>query len=159
MAAIDDYARDIQRALIDAAQDEVFRNFIDPTDIETVVVDLGDGTQMQAQALKRSSVREVLRRLIAAAMQAGVDLKQWICSPDEFNLCRKLANSFPGAVMRELHDFLRSRWTQATTVALGGLAAFAQIAAVLTAGKFLAILAAIGFVNKEFVELCDCPTS
>jgi len=157
MAAIDDYARDIQRALIDAAQDEVFRNFIDPTDLETVVVDLGDGTQMQAQALKRSSVRQVLQRLIAAAMQAGVDLKHWICSPDEFDLCRKLANSFPGAVMRELHDFLRSKWTQATTVSLGAIVAFAQIAAALTVGKFLAILAAIGFVNKEFLELCGCP--
>ncbi len=158
MAVIDDYARDIQSVLIDAAQDAVFRKFIGPTDLETVVVDLGDGTQTQAQALKRSSAREVLRRLIAAAMQAGVDLKQWICSPDEFDLCRKLAHSFPGAVMRELHDFLRRRWTQATTVALGAVAAFAQIAAVLTAGKFLAILAAIGFVNKEFLELCNCTT-
>lgn len=159
MAVIDDYARDIQRVLIDAAQDEVFRNFIEATDLEPVVIDLGDGTQAQAQALKRSSVREVLQRLMAAAMQAGVDLKQWICSADEFDLCRKLANSFPGAVMRELHDFLRRRWTQATTVALGAIAAFAQIAAVLTAGKFLAILAAIGFVNREFLELCNCPTS
>ena len=61
--------------------------------------------------------------------------------------------------MRELHDFLRRRWTQATTVALGAVAAFAQIAAVLTAGKFLAILAAIGFVNKEFLELCNCATA
>lgn len=159
MAVIDDYARDIQRVLIDAAQDEVFRNFIDATDLESVVIDLGDGTQAQAQALKRSSVREVLQRLMAAAARAGVDLKHWICSADEFDLCRKLANSFPGAVMRELHDFLRRRWTPATTVALGAVAAFAQIAAVLTAGKFLAILAAIGFVNKEFLELCNCATA
>jgi hypothetical protein len=157
MALIDDYARDPQRALIDIVQDPVFRNFIDPSEIELVAVDLGDGTQTQAQALKRSAVSQVLRRLFDTAKQAQVDLRQWICSPDEFNFCGKLNNSLPGVMMKELNDFLRNRWTQATTVSLGAFAAFSQLVAAVTLGKFLAVLAAVGFVNNAFVELCNCP--
>lgn len=157
MALIDDYARDPEQVLIDIVLDPVFRNFIDPSEIELVAVDLGDGTQTQAQALKRSAVTQVLQRMLAAAKQAQVDVRHWICSPDEFNFCRKLDTTLPGVMMRELHAFLRSRWTQATTTALGGFAAFSQLVTAVALGKFLAILAAVGFVNDAFVELCDCP--
>ena len=51
MASIDDYVRNPQQALIDAAADPGLKHFIEPSDLELVTVDLGDGTQAEVQAL------------------------------------------------------------------------------------------------------------
>lgn len=59
-------------------------------DFELVTLDKDDGTKARVQALSRSSIRRVLGRIIAQALNAGVDLKHWICSTEVFNLYAKL---------------------------------------------------------------------
>jgi hypothetical protein len=159
MALIDDYANDLQRALIDAVQEPVFRQFIDQTDIEVVTVDKGDGTQAQAQALRRSSVKEVLKRVLDAAKAKGVNIKELICSKDGFDLCGKLAKMgklAPEVMMKDLYRFLTNKWTRRADFAAQFITAFPHLALAAALGKFLFILAALGFVNREFIELCNC---
>lgn len=151
MPSIDDYARDPQKALIDAAAEPSLRRFIDPSDLELVTVDRGDGTQAQVQALARGAVRKVVDRIIAEGRKAGIDMKSWICSRDEFDLCSKL-NTPVGDRMRKLDAFLKSKWTQ------GGIAAASLITlfTLPAVGAALTIFGALGFVNNVFVELCEC---
>lgn len=156
MAAIDNYAQDPQRALIDAASNPVFKAVLDAEDYEVVPVDQGDGTQGQAQAVKATSVKKAVRRIIAAAREVGVDVRHWICSKDEFNLCSKL-NTPIGDLMRQLNAFLKSVFTEAVLHLLGLVATFVTIAGAAAAGTFLGIFSAVGFINKVFVELCACP--
>lgn len=151
MPSIADYAADPNRALIDAAADPVFKQFMEPDDFETVSVDRGDGVQAQVQALSKKSIRRVLDRIIQRARQKGVDIKEWICSPTEFDLCGRLKKTKPGQVMRALHGFLKRKDVE------GGFALAAILAIPAPAfGAFLAIFCGVGFVNKALVELCDC---
>jgi hypothetical protein len=151
MPGIDDYEMDLQRALIDAAAEPALRPYIDAADLETRTIDLGDGSQAQVQAIAADAVKRVIERLVTQARKAGADLKTWICSPDEFNLCARLGGR-TGDVMRQLHAFLNRKWAQ------GGLNA-AALAALFTLpgiGAALTIFSALGFINNVFVELCDC---
>ena len=152
MPIFDDYAADMNRALVDAADDSIFKQFMEPDDFESIVVtlDSGHGVQMQAQAqaLARGSVRRVLERILAQARSAGADMKDWICSPSEFNLCAKLDTPL-GKLMRQLHDFLENKWAEGGNI-------IADIFASALLGHFLLVFSAVGFVNKVFVELCDC---
>lgn len=157
MALIDKYIANKQRAFIDAINDPVFQNFIDPNDIETVSFDFGNGTQGQAQALKKTSVKAVIKRILDKARLVGVDLLHWICSPAEFDLCYKLIKSPSGVVIKELNDFLSSRFGQATTAALSVVAEFGSLVNVAAVGQFVAILVVLGIVQKEFAMLCRCP--
>ena len=109
MPSIDDYETDLKHVLIDAAADPFFREFMERDDLEFIAVDRGDGTQEQVQALSRRSVRRVLEKIIKRARQKGVDIKHWICSVTEFDLCGKLKDTLPGQLMRALHDFLRDK--------------------------------------------------
>ena len=152
MPSIDDYEMDLQRVLIEAAAEPALRPFIDAADLETRTIDLGDGSQAQVQAIAAGAVKRVIERIVTEARKAGADLKAWICSPDEFNLCARLSGK-AGDVMRQLHAFLNKKWTQ------GGLNA-AALAALFTApgiGAALTIFSALGFVNAVFVDLCECP--
>jgi hypothetical protein len=110
MPSISDYAADPNRALIDAAADPVFREFMEAGDYELIAVDRGDGTQMQVQALARRSIKKVIERILARAREKGVDIRNWICSPDKFDLCSKLDTPV-GELMRELNSFLKNEWT------------------------------------------------
>ena len=89
--------------------------FIDTSEIELVIVDLGGGVQGQAQALKKSAVKDVVERIIQKAKVSGADLNHWICSKSEFDLCAKL-NTPPGDLMRQLHRFLNNKIVQAGVV-------------------------------------------
>ena len=152
MASIDDYARDSQKALIDVAAEPSLRRFIDASDLEWVTVDQGDGTQAQVQALARGAIRKVVNRIVAEGRKAGVDIKSWICSRDEFDLCSKLETPV-GDRMRQLDAFLKSKWTQGGLAATGLITLFTLPAL----GVALTIFSALGFVNNVFVELCECP--
>jgi hypothetical protein len=155
MHSINDYAKDLNLALIDAADNPAFREFMDAGDFEMIAVDQGDGTQKQVQALSRRSVKKVIEKIIARAREKGVDMKNWICSSADkggFDLCSKLDTPI-GQLMRDLDAFLKKRWAEGGLVVAGVLA----IAANPAVGTFLAIFSAIGFINKAFVELCDCP--
>jgi hypothetical protein len=143
--------------LIDAVSDPVLKHFIEPGDIETVIVDLGGGAQSQVQALSGKSVKRVVQKLLAAAKQGGVDLLNWICSPEEFDLCGKLKTTSIGKVMRLLDEFLKKKWTAATTTTLGTIKAFSILALPGALFQFLAVFASLGFANRVFVELCRCP--
>jgi hypothetical protein len=90
MPSLADYESDLNRALIDAAANPVFTQFMQPDDFELIAVDIGGGIQAQAQALSIPSIRRVLDRMMQQARQKGVDIKEWICSPIEFDLCAKL---------------------------------------------------------------------
>jgi hypothetical protein len=149
--SIDDYARDPQLAMIDAAADPWFRQFIEPTDIELVPVNLGGGVQAQAQALARGAVRRVIDRILAKLLAAGIDLKNWICSRDEFDLCSKL-NTPIGDLMRQLHDSLRNRFVECGQLVLGVVGLKIPIL-----GTFLLIFSGVAFINNAILELCDCP--
>ncbi|MCE0496925.1 MAG: hypothetical protein LV481_03145 [Methylacidiphilales bacterium] len=150
--SINDYETDLDRARRDAAANPLFRDFLESGDFEMMVVDGGDGTQMQVQALAGRSVQRVLEKVSAWAREKGVDMKEAICSPNGFNLCSKL-NMPVGQRMRELDAFLKSMWTEGA-LAIAGVAA---IAANPAFGWFLAIFGALGFINKAFVGLCNCP--
>lgn len=154
MASIDVYAKDPLQALIDAAAEPALRKFIEPSDLELVTVNLEDGTQAQVQALARGSVPKVVHRLLVEARRVGIDIKDWICSPSEFNLCSKL-NTPVGERMRQLNEFLKRKWTQGGVAAAGLVALFTTPAV----GAAIAIFSALGFVNNVFVELCECPIS
>lgn len=125
---------------------------MEPADLELITVDLRDGTQAQVQALARPAIGKVIKRIIAKGQKAGVDIKKWICSPDDFDLCSKL-NTPPGELMRELDAFLNNKAAQGGAVVLGLVAIFVNP----VLGASLAIFSALGFVNNVFVELCDCP--
>jgi hypothetical protein len=152
MPTITDYALNPQQALIDAAAEPALRRFIDASDLEILTIDLGDGTQAQVQAIARGSVQKVIKRIISEGRQAGIDIKQWICSPDEFNLCSKL-DTPTGERMRQLDTFLKNKWAQGGINAAGLITIFT----LQPLGIVLTILSALGFVNNVFVELCDCP--
>lgn len=153
MPSINDYARNPQQALIDAAASPEFREFIEPADLELVTVDLRDGTQAQVQALAGRSIGEVIKRIIAKGHKARVDLDDWICSPKEFDLCSKL-DTPPGELMRQLDKFLNKKAAQGGAAVLGLVAIFVNP----VLGGSLAIFSALGFINNYFVELCDCDT-
>ena len=152
MTTINDYVTDPNRALIDAATDPMFSQFMEPDDFELISVDRGDGTQIQVQALSRRSIRRVIEKILRQTRDVGVDIKTWICSPDEFNLCSKLKTPL-GELMRDLHKFLESKWTQGGLVIVG----FITITATPAVSAFFAIFSAVGFINSAFVELCNCP--
>ena len=153
VARIDDYAQNPQQALIDAAAEPALRRFIDDSDLEWVTVDRGDGTQAQVQALARGSVRKVIERIVAEGRAVQANIKDWICSPNEFNLCAKL-DTPPGKLMRLLNDFLNTKYMEGG-IEVAGLAALFTAPAV---GIALQIFSALGFINRVFVELCDCPS-
>lgn len=152
MPSIEEYAADLNRALVDAADDPIFKQFMEPGDLELITVTLDNGhgmqVQTQAQALSRGSIRRVLERILTGARNAGADMKDWICSPSEFNLCAKLDTPL-GKLMRQLHDFLDSKWTEGGEI-------IADIFASALVGHFLLVFTAVGFINGAFVELCDC---
>lgn len=75
MPSINDYARNPQQALIDAAASPEFREFIEPADLELVTVDLPDGTRAQMQALAGPAIRKVIKRIIAKGHKAKIDIK------------------------------------------------------------------------------------
>lgn len=152
MTSITDYVKDPQKALIDAAADPSLRQYMEPSDIESVFIDYGDGLRAEAEALAGRSVRKFIDRITDKAAQAGVNLMEWICSSEEFNLCSKLDTAV-GELMCQLDDFLKNK------IAQGGIAA-AGLITLFTApalGAALTIFGALGFVNNAFVELCNCP--
>ena len=148
MPPIEDYASNPQRVLIDAAADPSFKPYIEPGDLESITVDTGDGRQAQVQALRRSSVRRVIERILAKGRETGTDLKKWICSPDEFDLCSKLDTPV-GELLREVDAFLKNKAAQGGTVVLGLVAIFTNPA--LGAAPF-------NFRRPRFCEQCFCRT-
>jgi len=148
MRSVEDYASDLNRALIDAAADPVFKKFMEPDDFELVTLDMGDGTQAQVQALSRASIQRVIERILERARKAGADMKDWICSPEKFNLCAKL-NLPLGELMRQLHDFLDSQWVQS------GLF-IATVFGAPVGGHFLQILTGVGLGYGALARLCAC---
>ena len=93
----------------------------------------------------------MIDRIIAQGRQAGIDIKAWICSPTEFDLCSKL-NTPVGELMRKLDAFLKRKWTQGGMNAAGLVTLFTALAV----GIALTIFGAIGFANHVFVDLCQC---
>ena len=152
MHSLDYYTEHPDQVLIDAAADPVFRSVMDPTDVQLVTLDRGDGTQVQVEALSRGSIRKVFERVLRRCREKGVELKRWICSSEDFNLCAKL-NTPVGALMRQLHEFLERKWAERGVA----LAHIFTIGAALPVEAFLGIVTALFLVNKELVELCDCP--
>jgi hypothetical protein len=63
-----------------------------------------------------------------------------------------LENTPPGELMRQLDEFLKNKWTEAGLAAAGILGI-----TIASLGAFVAIFIALGFINKAFIELCDCP--
>jgi len=152
MNTINDYAANPNLALIDAVNNPAFKEFIEDTDIEKIPVDRGDGTQMEVQALSGRTVKRVIEKIIKKARESGADMENWICSPDEFNLCGKLKNTPAGQVMRDLNDFLHSKIVEGGAATAGTLA----LVGLPGLGWFLGIFSALGFINRVFVEFCRC---
>ena len=155
MATISNYENNLQQALIDAATEPSLQQFIEPSDVETMLVDLGDGTQAEVQALSSAAVRKFIERILAKARQAGIDIKSWICSKAEFDLCQKLSETSVGEVMRQLDEFLRNKWAQGGIATTGLITLFTLPAL----GAALAIFSAVGFLNNVFIDLCECAIS
>jgi hypothetical protein len=152
MSSIEDYERNLDQVLIDAASDPVFRSQMEPGDIELILVDRGDGTQAQVEALSRGSVQRVLDRLMRRCKDKGADLKGWVCSKDKFDLCSKL--DWPlGKLMRALHAFTSNVWVEGGFV----VADVFSLPAAPPVGVFLTIFGGLCFVNGRIVVLCGCP--
>jgi hypothetical protein len=122
-------------------------------DIEILTVTKADGTQGQVQALSRGAVPRVVGRVIKRCQKKGADLKDWTCSKDEFDLCRKLTNTPPGKVMRLLDDFLKNKLVQGGFVVVD----IVTLGAALPVGIFLAIFGGLCWIDGCIVDLCDCP--
>jgi hypothetical protein len=152
MPSIEDYERNLDQVLIDAASDPVFRSQMEPADIELIVVDRGDGTLAQVQALSRRSVHRVLERLMQRCKNKGADLKGWVCSKDKFDLCSKL-DWPPGKLMRALHAFTSKEWVEGGFV----LVDVFTLPAAPPVGAFFTIFGGLCFVNGRIVVLCGCP--
>jgi hypothetical protein len=153
MAKIDDYANDLNKALIDAANDPIFQSVMQQSDYSLINVTLSNGAQGQVRALKKSSVKDVLKRVFVKVKSAGDDLKNWICSPDEFDLCNKLDAGVTGVLMRDLDNFLKNKKVKAGMQ----IAKIATLPLGFSYAGFLTIVSAVGFVNNAILELCDCP--
>lgn len=153
MASPDDYVAHPEQVLIDAAHDPIFQSFMEETDFELITVTLG-GVQSQVQALSRRSIRKVVEKALARCHERKVEVKQWICSPlpEGFDLCGRL-NTPPGKLMRELDAFLNKKWT----VRGMALVDVFTMAAATNVGVFLGILGGLICLNRELVNLCDCP--
>lgn len=153
MHQISEYIENPNLALMDAFQMESFRNFMEESDIEIMVVDRGDGTQEHVQALSMRSLNQVLRRIFVQCEESGINLKRWICSKDEFDLCAKFELPI-GKKMRQLDEFLKSKKTQ---ISLVGLDVVLFIFSAATLGFFLTLVAVLGLLNNYLIELCNCP--
>lgn len=152
MTTIHEYINNEQKTLIDAAADPVIRRFIDESDLETLTIDLGDGTQSQVEALSIGSIKEIIRKIMDEATNSGVELKYYICSDLEFNLCAKL--DLPvGELMVNLDAFLRSKKVEGGLILAGLILLCMEPTAV---APMLTILSSLGFVNNAFIELCEC---
>ncbi len=154
MPSITDYENNINQALIDAVAEPSIREFMDESDVEIIAIDIGDGMQAQVEALTGDSVRKIIERIIGKSQKAGVDMKNWICSEDEFNLCSKLGTSV-GELMRNLDCFLKQKAAQGGLILVGLATLFGAAAW----GVALTIFGALGFVNNHFIELCGCNVS
>jgi hypothetical protein len=156
MASFDDYIKNPEQALIDAATDPGLSQFIEPSDLGSVTVQRDDGTQVQVQALSRKSIRRVVERIIARGRELKINIKDWICSPEEFDLCSKLDMPI-GQLMRLLNESMKNKLAQGGlhAVALGALFMNPAVGAPVAAS--LEIFNFIGFINDVFVELCNCP--
>lgn len=151
MHSIQEYVEDINLALYDAANDPVFMAFMEPTDFETVAIAVGS-VQEQVRALSRQSTQKVINKIIARAKAGGSDIRKWICSPDEFDLCSKLHTLLMARLMVELHRFLEEHipknaesLAEVFTIAVPGLE------------PFLRVFAAVGLASSALVWLCNCP--
>jgi hypothetical protein len=157
MAKIDDYVQNIDRARIDAVTDPIFSRFLTPADKEVIPITLPNGTQSQVQALSLDAIKRVIDKIVQRAQTAGLDLKTAICAPapDGFDLCEKLKTTTAGQLMRELDAFLKNRWAEGGVITAGVIGVFTGLS-LPTLGPFVAIFTAVGFLNKAFVELCEC---
>lgn len=151
MHSIQDYAEDIDLALYDAANDPVFTALMDPTDFETIAIADGN-VQEKVTALSRQSAQKVINKIILRAKAGGHDIRDWICSRKEFDLCSKLDNWTMTRLMVELHQFLEEyipkeaeQFAEVFTIAVPAL------------DSFLRIFAAVGLASSAFVSLCNCP--
>lgn len=152
MPSIEDYERNLDQVLIDAVSDPVFRSQMEHGDIELIVVDRGDGTLAQVEALSRGSVGRVLERLMQRCKNKGADLKSWICSKDKFDLCAKL-DWPPGKLMRALHAFTSNKWVEDGLV----LVDVFTLPTAPPVGIFFTIFGGLCLVNRRIVVLCGCP--
>jgi hypothetical protein len=154
VATIEEYARSPDRALIDVLTEPGLAQYVEDADKELLTVTMPDGTQGQVQALSRRSVATFLRRIVEKAQARGVQLEAWMCSPNEFDLCRKLKLPV-GERMRQLDAFLGKKGTQGGLSAAGIVVLFA-VPGGQVASAALHIFAALGCINNYFVTLCNC---
>lgn len=159
MALIDDYADDPSRAFSDALIDPVFSTFFKEPYIEyRIATGERDGVQFQyqVQALSSKGARDAVKRIIARFQELGVNLKDWVCSPEEFNFCEVMRSHAAGVGLRKLYAFLENKWVQAGTMTLSVITSFATLVVAAALGNLLALLAAIGWATGEFIEMCGC---
>jgi hypothetical protein len=156
MPSIADYVRNIDQVLIDVAADPVFSEFIEASDRELVGVDVGGGMQAQVRALSRGSVARVLKKVIKKLKGAGAKVDFWICDPSQFNLCEKLKTTPAGQLMEQLNTFFSNKWTEAG-ITSAHVAVYIPALGLHPVAPFIAMFSALGFLNKFFVELCNCP--
>mgnify|MGYP006191158031 CR=1 FL=1 len=161
MPTIDEYERNLNQVLVDAANDPSLQRFFERGDIEIRLVDQGDGTQAQVKALSSGAVRHVIDRILEEARREGSEIQNWICSKEEeggFDLCKKLNDSgLTAKLMRYLYKFLADKWST------GGQAVANGLIVVFGGGPqgaaALAIFTALLFVNRAIFHLCKCPPS
>ncbi len=156
-ATIDDYLRNPDRALIDALADPILRQFIDQGDIGLVAMDMGGGVQGQVQALSKAAVAKVARKVVARFKQAGADVKNWICDPNEFDLCKKLKTTKTGELMHAFNEFFENKWTERGITAAHAALFIPAFTSAHVLAPFLVTFSALGLLNGAFVDLCECP--
>jgi hypothetical protein len=150
------YVSNPTQALIDAASDPVFREFVLADDVQLTTVDMGDGTQAQVQALSKGGAAKVVRRIVERLEKAGERVKDSICSPNHFNLCGKLKTTTPGQLMQDFNTFFSNKWTE-RGVTVAHVCTLIPALALHPLAPFLVTFSALGLLNGAFVELCDCP--
>ncbi|GFZ98516.1 hypothetical protein GCM10010923_03360 [Blastomonas marina] len=157
MADIDDYIAAPELALIDAAEDSAFDEFILPEDYTFIVVNQG-GIQAQVRALSAFSAASVIRRLIERMKQQGAAIQDWICksaAEGGFDLCAKLASGRPLAeIMKSLQQFLQRKIVILVNSGVGLLTFATGLPDPISV--FTALFAVIGLTSEELARYCGC---
>lgn len=141
MATFDQYRNDVDLLRADLALSEVFRPFIEKSEIEIITITYPDGTAAQAQAVKVSAMQNVLNKFLAGFGAANRALWDAICSHKGFDWCNKRNDN---DVIRKLYKFLTGPAGKAFAIGL-------------SAADLGILSGLLGLTPEALDAYCKCP--
>ncbi len=151
MSLYETYLTDHNRLFSDAVLDPYISGYIEPSDIQTVKKDLGDGMMAQEQMLVVASIEKITDRILSdlnkkieeTTKGAGKSLRRRVC--EDFKYCDRREGTL-AQKLKKLEEFLRDDLGQAVVVAIGWLDSNAS----------WAIFLCLAALAKKFDKICEC---